>query len=182
MSEPLPQVKLSTNFGDMTIELYEDDAPNTVANFISLIESGFYNGTRSHRVIKDFMIQMGDPNTKDPAMKSRWGTGGPGYCIDCEVPDNRVHDAKGTLSMAHAGPNTGGSQFFITHGATPHLNGVHTVFGKVVGGLEVVDAIANVPCGGPSRSDPQQDVVVNTASVISKRNHPYEPKKNANKR
>ncbi len=126
---------IHTNKGDMKIEFYHNDAPNTVANFIKLIEKGFYNGLTFHRVIPDFVIQGGCPTGT--------GTGGPGYKIDCELTgENQFHD-RGVLSMAHAGRNTGGSQFFICHSRrnTAHLDRNHTCFGKVVEGLEVIDTI-----------------------------------------
>lgn len=121
--------------GDMHVEFYHEDAPNTVKNFIELSQKGFYNGLTFHRVIPDFVIQGGCPHGT--------GTGGPGYKIDCELDgDNQYHD-RGVLSMAHAGRNTGGSQFFICHSRnnTAHLDRNHTCFGKVVEGLEVIDAI-----------------------------------------
>jgi len=127
-----PQVEMKTNKGTMILELFQGDAPGTVANFTKLINDGFYNGLKFHRVIKDFMIQGGCPQGT--------GTGGPGYKINCEINKNK--HLRGTLSMAHAGPNTGGSQFFICHSPQPHLDGKHTVFGRVVEGLNVVDAIA----------------------------------------
>lgn len=133
---------IHTEKGLMKAEFYEEDAPNTVSNFIKLSESGFYNGLRFHRVIPDFVIQGGCPYSKDPS-DPRTGSGGPGYSIDCELDgDNQYHD-RGVLSMAHAGRNTGGSQFFICHSRknTSHLDRNHTCFGKVVEGLEVVDAI-----------------------------------------
>jgi peptidyl-prolyl cis-trans isomerase B (cyclophilin B) len=126
---------IETEKGTMTIELFEDDAPNTVENFVKLAESGFYNGLKFHRVIPDFVIQGGCP--KDD------GTGGPGYKINCELDgDNQYHD-RGVLSMAHAGRNTGGSQFFICHSRrnTAHLDRNHTVFGKVIQNLDVIDEI-----------------------------------------
>jgi peptidyl-prolyl cis-trans isomerase B (cyclophilin B) len=169
MSEPLPQVKFETSKGPILFEMFEDDAPNTVANFVNLVDSGFYDGIVFHRVIANFVIQAGDPQTKDESKKSRWGTGGPGYCIDCEVDGNPQKHAPKVLSMAHAGPNTGGSQFFVTHCATPHLDGVHTVFGKVVEGEDIVDAI-------------EQGDTIDTATVVSKRDHPYEPRKNDTRR
>ena len=115
----------------MVIELFEKDAPNTVANFEKLASQNYYDGLTFHRVIPNFMVQGGCPTGT--------GTGGPGYKIDCEINDNK-HE-RGSLSMAHAGPNTGGSQFFICHAPQPHLDGVHTVFGKVIEGVEVVDKI-----------------------------------------
>lgn len=132
---------ITTAKGTIEVELFDKDAPKTVENFVKLAKSGFYDGLTFHRVIKDFMIQGGCPFSKsNPA---RAGTGGPGWKINCEVglPTARKH-GKGSLSMAHAGPNTGGSQFFITHRATPHLDGVHTVFGQVLKGQDVVDRIA----------------------------------------
>ena len=117
--------------GSITIELFEKDAPKTVANFEKLINEGFYNGITFHRVIKGFMAQGGCPNGN--------GTGGPGYSIPCETKGNpNVHE-RGSVSMAHRGPNTGGSQFFIVYEPQPHLNGIHTVFGKVIEGMDIVD-------------------------------------------
>jgi len=127
--------KISTDKGDMVVEFYEKDAPKTVNNFIKLAKDGFYNGLKFHRVIPGFVAQGGCPNGR--------GDGGPGYQIECELDgDNQYHD-KGVLSMAHAGRNTGGSQFFIVHGrpATQHLDRNHTCFGKVVEGLDTIDKI-----------------------------------------
>jgi len=127
---------IHTEKGDMKVEFYHEDAPKTVENFISLSEKGFYNGLTFHRVLPDFVIQGGCPDGT--------GAGGPGYSIDCELAGgNQFHD-RGVLSMAHAGRNTGGSQFFICHSRnnTSHLDRNHTCFGKVVEGLEVIDAIA----------------------------------------
>jgi peptidyl-prolyl cis-trans isomerase B (cyclophilin B) len=126
---------LLTEKGLMKIEFYEADAPNTVANFVKLAKDGFYDGLTFHRVIPNFVIQGGCPNGR--------GTGGPGYTIDCELDgDNQYHD-RGVLSMAHAGRNTGGSQFFICHSRdnTAHLDRNHTCFGRVFDGLEVIDDI-----------------------------------------
>ncbi len=134
-------VTFHTNKGDFTAELYEKEAPKTVENFKKLVGDGYYDGIVFHRVIPEFVVQGGDPLTKQyPLDDSRVGTGGPGYTIQCETKGNpRTHEA-GALSMAHAGKNTGGSQFFIvlSEGSCRHLNGVHTVFGKVVEGLDVV--------------------------------------------
>jgi len=126
---------IKTDKGDMTLEFYEKDAPKTVENFTTLAEKGFYNGLTFHRVIPDFVIQGGCPDGT--------GAGGPGYSIDCELTGENQHHDKGVLSMAHAGRNTGGSQFFICHSRnnTAHLDGNHTCFGKVVEGLEVIDLI-----------------------------------------
>lgn len=126
---------IKTEKGDMTLELYAKDAPKTVENFTTLIKKGYYNGLTFHRVLPDFVIQGGCPDGT--------GAGGPGYSIDCELDgENQYHD-KGVLSMAHAGRNTGGSQFFICHSRnnTAHLDGNHTCFGKVVEGLDVIDNI-----------------------------------------
>lgn len=126
---------IKTNKGEMTVEFYEKDAPKTVANFVKLSKDGFYNGLTWHRVLPDFVIQGGCPKGN--------GTGGPGYAIDCELDgENQYHD-RGVLSMAHAGRNTGGSQFFVCHSRnnTAHLDGVHTCFGKVIEGLEIIDLI-----------------------------------------
>jgi len=127
----LKKAVIATEKGNIVIELFEKDAPNTVANFESLIKKGFYNGLIFHRVIPGFVIQGGCPHGT--------GTGGPGYKIKCEINPNK--HLRGSLSMAHAGKDTGGSQFFICYDAFPHLDGLHTVFGKVLEGMEVVDAI-----------------------------------------
>lgn len=135
-----PVVRMETDKGTMRIELFESDAPGTVANFLKLVDKGFYNGLRFHRVIPDFVIQGGCPNSKNKG-DSKAGTGGPGWQIPCETKGNPHKHGRGYLSMAHAGKNTGGSQFFVTHSPQPHLDGVHTVFGKVVEGVDVVDKI-----------------------------------------
>ncbi len=122
---------METDKGTITLELFDAAAPNTVKNFVDLSEAGFYNGLKFHRVIPNFMVQGGCPKGT--------GTGGPGYTIKCEINDNK-HEA-GSLSMAHRGPDTGGSQFFICHEAQPHLDGVHTVFGKTED-MDVVNAIS----------------------------------------
>ena len=131
----MSKVIIETAKGNMMVELYDNETPITVNNFLKLIEEGFYNGLNFHRVIPNFVIQGGCPNKN--------GTGGPGYTIKCEVSaPNQYHD-KGVLSMAHAGRNTGGSQFFICHSrqGTQHLDGNHTCFGKVIDGLDVIDNI-----------------------------------------
>lgn len=164
----LPRVLLKTSRGDVELELFENEAPNTVANFIELVEHKHYDGTRFHRVIPNFMAQGGDLSTRPD--KDAQGDGD--YTIDCECyrDDARKH-FRGSLSMAHAGKDTGSTQFFITHLPTYWLNSdvdpktVHTVFGRVVKGMEVVDAL-------------QPDDELITASVLSKRNHPYVPKRN----
>ena len=136
--------KFNTSKGTIWVKLYAADAPNTVANFAHLANEGFYNGLKFHRVIEQFMAQGGCPHSKDnPAMA---GTGGPDWSIDCETDTSMEPHRRGTLSMAHAGPNTGGSQFFITFVPTPHLDGVHTVFGAIEEGdtdsFMVLDNIA----------------------------------------
>jgi len=158
----LPQVLLKTSRGDILLELFEDQAPNTVANFIRLTESNAYDGTKFHRVIPNFMAQGGDPNSKDDDSAND-GTGGPPYTIACECsrPDARMHFS-GSLSMAHAGKDTGGSQFFLTHRPTSHLNGRHTVFGRVSEGLDNAMAL-------------QKEDAIESATVVRKRNHPYQP-------
>ncbi len=134
-------VTLTTTKGDITFEIYTDKVPLTAQNFLNLAKSGFYNGIVFHRVIPDFMAQVGDPLTKEAGMEAQWGTGGPGYVIKDEFDPTLKHDGPGVVSMANAGPNTGGSQFFITHEATPWLDGKHAVFGKVTAGMDVVLSI-----------------------------------------
>jgi len=124
---------IATNRGEIVIELYPQVAPKTVNNFVFLAQQGFYDGVTFHRVIRDFMIQGGDP--------TGIGSGGPGYRFEDEVRNNPLKHETGVLSMANAGPNTNGSQFFITHSPQPHLNGKHTVFGKVVSTMDVVNAV-----------------------------------------
>lgn len=131
-------VTLKTTKGDVTFEIYTDKVPLTAQNFLNLAKSGFYDGIVFHRVIPDFMAQVGDPLTKETGSESRWGTGGPGYTIADEFVPELKHDGPGVVSMANAGPNTGGSQFFITHEATPWLDGKHAVFGKVTSGMDVL--------------------------------------------
>jgi peptidyl-prolyl cis-trans isomerase B (cyclophilin B) len=140
---------LTTNLGDLSVELFDEDAPKTVSNFKQLAEKGFYDGVIFHRVIKDFMIQGGDPTGT--------GTGGPGYTFEDEFNDHKI--VRGALAMANAGPNTNGSQFFIvTVDAAPWLDGKHTVFGRVVEGMEVVDRIEGARTDG--RDKPVEDVTI----------------------
>ena len=131
---------IETSRGTITAELFDTEAPKTVENFEKLANTEFYDGTRFHRVINNFMIQGGDPLSKDPG-NPRVGTGGPGYTIKCETHLNTHRHVAGTLSMAHAGKDTGGSQFFICHSPQPHLDRKHTVFGQVTSGMEVVNSI-----------------------------------------
>ena len=166
-----PTATLQTNHGDITVELFEERAPNTVGNFIGLAtgskewtdpDSGdtvtnepLYDDVLFHRIIEDFMIQGGDPTGT--------GRGGPGYEFDDEFHDELTHDSAGTLSMANSGPNTNGSQFFITLDATPHLDGKHSVFGEVTDGMDVVEEIGSVPT---DRNDkPREDVVLESVDV-----------------
>ena len=130
---------MDTEAGKIRLEMFDSDAPNTVANFVKLAKDGFYDGLAFHRVIPGFMAQGGCPNSREGA-RGMAGTGGPGYTIDCEI-NSRKH-GPGALSMAHAGKNTGGSQFFIVHEAQPHLDGVHTVVGQT-GDMDVVLALSN---------------------------------------
>jgi cyclophilin family peptidyl-prolyl cis-trans isomerase len=150
-----PTVTFRTTLGDVRIELFRDRAPKTVENFITLAKKGFYTGLTFHRVIPGFMIQGGCP-TGD-------GTGGPGYNIKDEFEPTLRHDGPGILSMANAGPNTGGSQFFITLAATKWLDGKHAVFGRVRGGMDVVEKIAAVPRDGNDR--PKSPVRIVEATV-----------------
>lgn len=174
-SDDLPRVLFKTTKGDILIELFENEAPNTVANFISLVEAGKYDGVKFHRVIPGFMAQGGDPNTLDDNPRND-GQGGPGYTIPCEclTEQARMH-FQGSLSMAHAGKDSGGSQFFITHAPTSHLNWAkgkrgssHTVFGRVVKGLDVA-------------LDLRKGDKIVSAQVVRKRDHAYVPVKVADR-
>lgn len=154
-------VVIKTNMGDITVKLYTEDSPVTTTNFITLAEDDFYDGVKFHRVIKGFMIQGGDPNSKD----DNWaddGTGGPGYAFDDEFNMHKL--VQGSLAMANSGPDTNGSQFFIvTAPATPHLDGKHTNFGEVIEGMDVVDKIENVKTGVADH--PLDDVVIEDVIV-----------------
>ena len=166
-ADDLPRVLLVTSQGEIELELFENEAPNTVANLISLVEKGYYNGLTFHRVIPGFMAQGGCPDGS--------GSGGPGYKIPCEChkPDYRRH-FRGTLSMAHAGRDTGGSQFFLTFTPTKHLDGMHTAFGRVIRGIEVLAAIQR---RNPQAPNPPKPDKILEAKVLRKRNHEYVPKK-----
>ncbi|GHT09590.1 hypothetical protein FACS1894170_00330 [Planctomycetales bacterium] len=176
LNQKLPRVEIETTKGKIVLELFENEAPNTVANFVNLVEKGFYNGTPFHRVLPLFMAQGGDPTGT--------GSGGPGYSIDDECgpkyPNMRRH-FRGSISMANAGPNTNGSQFFLTFVPTSFLDGRHTVFGRVVDGFEVLADIQRIDPEDKEGVIPEVDKIV-TAKVLNKREHPYTPKKNANKR
>jgi len=165
-ADDLPRVKLTTTKGDIVVELFENEAPGAVGNFVSLIEQGFYDGLNFHRVLPKFMAQGGCPRGD--------GTGGPGYNIMCEChkAGYRKH-FQGTLSMAHAGRNTGGSQFFLTFRPTPHLDGKHTAFGRVIEGMDVLAKLERIDPQG-SGPQPQPDKIVE-AKVLRKREHEYKP-------
>jgi cyclophilin family peptidyl-prolyl cis-trans isomerase len=165
--DDLPRVQFTTNKGVIVLELFENDAPDTVGNFISLVEKKFYDGVTFHRVLQHFMAQGGDPKGD--------GRGGPGYQIYCECykPEYRRH-FRGSLSMAHAGRDTGGSQFFLTFRPTPELDGRHTCFGRVIEGMDVLAKL--------QRRDPEMDMgeipdKIVEAKVLRKREHVYAPKK-----
>jgi cyclophilin family peptidyl-prolyl cis-trans isomerase len=150
-----PKVTIETTKGKIVLELYGDKAPKTVANFTKLAKQGFYNGVIFHRVIPGFMVQTGDPTGT--------GRGGPGYTFEDEIAPDLKHDSAGLLSMANAGPNTNGSQFFITLAPTPWLDGKHAIFGKVVEGQAVVDAIAAAERDAQDR--PRQDIKMVSVTV-----------------
>jgi cyclophilin family peptidyl-prolyl cis-trans isomerase len=150
----MSQATMTTNHGEITLELFDDDAPKTVENFRKLARDGFYDGLVFHRVIKDFMIQGGCPQGT--------GTGGPGYTFEDEINPHKV--VRGALAMANAGPNTNGSQFFIvTTAAAPWLDGKHTVFGEVTSGMDTVDAIEGLPTDGRDR--PREDARIEKLEV-----------------
>ena len=152
---PNPTVTFETNHGTFTAEMFEDVAPKTAGNFLALVRKGYYDGIIFHRVIEGFMIQGGDPTGT--------GRGGPGYTIPDEFAPGLKHDAEGVFSMANAGPNSGGSQFFITLAATPWLDGKHAIFGKVVEGMDVVREIGRVKTSAGDR--PAEDVVMEKVMV-----------------
>ncbi len=162
-ADDLPRVKMETTKGDVVIELFENEAPQTVGNFISLIDKGFYNGLKFHRVISGFMAQGGDPQGT--------GSGGPGYKIYCECnrEEKRDHFA-GSLAMAHAGLNSGGSQFYLTYRPTPHLDGQHTVFGRIIEGLDVIGDLNSYE---PSRVQEGTADRITKITILRKRGHEY---------
>jgi peptidyl-prolyl cis-trans isomerase B (cyclophilin B) len=160
---------IKTSAGEMVIEFWSDVAPNTVANFIKLAKDGFYDGTAFHRIVKGFMIQGGDPLTKDPAMEDRWGTGDPGYKIKAEFND-RLHD-RGVLSMARSNdPDSAGSQFFICLGRTEFLDGKYTAFGTVLKGDEVLGALGDVETisNRGEKSKPVERQAVESIKIVSR--------------
>jgi peptidyl-prolyl cis-trans isomerase B (cyclophilin B) len=150
----MSQATMTTNHGDITFELFDEDAPKTVENFRTLAEKGYYDGLTFHRIIRDFMIQGGCPQGT--------GTGGPGYEFEDEINEHKV--TRGALAMANAGPNTNGSQFFIvTTAAAPWLDGKHTVFGRVTEGMDVVDALEGLPTD--ARDRPREDAKIEKLSI-----------------
>jgi peptidylprolyl isomerase len=151
-----------TSMGNFELELFTTQMPITTSNFIKLVNEGFYDGQRFHRVIPNFLIQGGDPLSKDVNNRNRWGTGGPGYKIQDEFTESNRNDV-GTISMANAGPNTGGSQFFINVVDNAFLDTKHPVFGKVVSGMDVVDAISKVQT--QAGDQPAQDIVVTSVKI-----------------
>jgi peptidyl-prolyl cis-trans isomerase A (cyclophilin A) len=172
--------RLHTSLGPIVVKLEERRVPNTVKNFVGLATGAIewkdpktgqpmkgtpaYDGVRFHRVIPEFMIQCGDPLTRHGDPGDRWGTGGPGYRFQDEFHPELQHDGPGVLSMANSGPNTNGAQWFITEVETPHLDRRHSVFGRVVSGLELVNQIARVPCGAGDR--PKQDVILQRVEIF----------------
>lgn len=159
---PTHTATFNTNKGSFTIELYGNATPKTVENFIKLSNDGFYTSTRFHRVIENFMIQGGDPQSKDLSLADMWGTGGPGYQFEDEFVDE-LSNVTGTLSMANAGPGTNGSQFFVNVADNTFLDGKHTVFGRVTDGMDVVTAISNAPTGEADR--PVDEVVIQSIEI-----------------
>ncbi len=152
-------VRMETSQGEIVIELYTKDCPETTSNFLRLVDEGFYDGLHFHRIIKDFMIQGGCPKSKDPESRAA-GTGGPGWQIPCEASAlAKQHDKPGLFSMANAGRNTGGSQFFLTTVPTPWLNGNHAVFGEVVKGMDIVKKIENQPTNFRDKPDTPQQII-----------------------
>jgi cyclophilin family peptidyl-prolyl cis-trans isomerase len=167
-ADNLPRVKIETSKGPIVVELFENEAPQTVGNFVNLVEQGFYDGTVFHRVLPNFMAQGGDPKGD--------GTGGPGYNIYCECYDkNRRDHFRGTLSMAHAGRDTGGSQFFLTFVPTAHLNGRHTAFGRVIEGMDVLTKLQRIDPSNPATAATPDKII--KAEVLRKRDHEYVPTK-----
>lgn len=164
-TKPMTTATITTNKGNITLELFSEMTPNTAENFKKLANQGFYNGTRFHRVIKGFMIQGGDPLSKDIANQNRWGTGGPGYQFVDEIGAENRNNI-GTIAMANSGPNTNGSQFFINVANNNFLDTKHTVFGRVISGTEVVNAIENTKTGQNDR--PVEDMIIEKIEIGNK--------------
>lgn len=162
LAQEYSQAIIKTSLGDITVEFYSEESPQTVNNFLNLAKDGFYNNTKFHRVIKDFMIQGGDPNSKGDDIMT-YGTGGPGYKFKDEINSYKL--VEGSLAMANSGPNTNGSQFFIvTTESTPWLDGMHTNFGKVISGMEVVRQIESTETG--ARDIPVEPVIINSIELV----------------
>ena len=162
LAQEYSQAIIKTSLGDITVEFYSEESPQTVNNFLNLAKDGFYNNTKFHRVIKDFMIQGGDPNSKSDDVMT-YGTGGPGYKFKDEINNYKL--VAGSLAMANSGPNTNGSQFFIvTTESTPWLDGMHTNFGKVISGMEVVRQIESTETG--ARDVPVSPIIINSIELI----------------
>ena len=163
--EKYSQAIIHTNLGAIQLDFYPEKSPETVNNFFKLAAEKFYDGIRFHRIIDDFMIQVGDPNTRDPQNKNIWGQGGPGYTFADEINDQKL--IKGSLAMANSGPNTNGSQFFIvTKAATPWLDGKHTNFGFVSDGMDVVEKIEKVQTN--DKDQPIEDVIISSIDLVEK--------------
>ncbi len=156
------QIILYTSKGDITIEMMTDDAPNTVANFVKLAKEGFYEGTKFHRVIEGFMIQGGDPLTKDDTQIESWGRGGPGYSFEDEIHEHNRNEV-GTMAMANSGPDSNGSQFFINTADNNFLDDKHTVFARIVDGLSVVKNIESTSTEDGDR--PTKPIVLTKVSI-----------------
>ena len=156
------KVAVQTSHGVFEIELDQENAPKTTDNFLALVDKDFYNGVRFHRVIDDFVIQGGDPISKDADRKSEWGTGGPGYQFEDEIHEENQNTVY-SVAMANAGPNTNGSQFFVNLGENKHLDERHTVFGKVVSGHDVIDKIAKVETD--ERDAPIEEVLIKSIVI-----------------
>ena len=155
----MTNVRMETSQGTITIELYTKDCPETTSNFLKLVDGGFYDGLHFHRIIKDFMIQGGCPKSQDPESRAA-GTGGPGWQIPCETSAlAKKHDKPGLFSMANAGRNTGGSQFFLTTVPTPWLDGNHAIFGEVIKGMDVVKKIENQSTNFRDKPDTPQQII-----------------------
>lgn len=159
---------IKTSAGEMVLEFWPDVAPNTVENFKKLARKGFYDGTAFHRVIQGFMIQGGDPLSKDESKKDEWGTGDPGYKIKAEFND-RKHQ-RGVISMARSrNPDSAGSQFFICHATAPHLDRQYTAFGKLIKGEDTLDKIATTPVGGAQGSSPRTRQNVESIKIVARK-------------
>jgi cyclophilin family peptidyl-prolyl cis-trans isomerase len=156
-------VILNTNKGVITLELYKNKTPKTVENFVKLAEDSFYDGTKFHRIIENFMIQGGDPLSKDDSKQMLWGTGGPGYNFEDEIVEE-LSNITGTISMANAGPNTNGSQFFINVADNTFLDGKHSVFGKVTKGMETVLEISKLPKN--ERDVPNEPIIIESVDIL----------------